>query len=106
LVAVGHAGHPGVQRIADRLTSVPNTILHPTSDDSYRVRAGEWHEAWETFTGHPFLGVGLGHLFRYNGAEVHFSYKLDTPVVYLAKFGLLGFLALAVAAIALVRFTR
>ena len=41
LVAVGHWGHPGAERTADRLTSVPHTILHLTSDESYRLRAGE-----------------------------------------------------------------
>ena len=106
LAAVGRAGHPGVEGISDRITSVPHTMLHLRRDESYRVRAGEWHEAWETFKVHPFLGVGPGYAFRFSGAEVRSSYKLDTPVVYPAKFGFLGLLALVVAALALVRFTQ
>ena len=110
IVAYGHAGHPGVDRIANRITSIPGTILHPHRDQSYQLRASEWHLAWETFKSHPILGVGLGHTFvwsyGFGGVAFRSGYNLDTPLVYLAKFGLLGLLALAVVAIALVRFAR
>jgi hypothetical protein len=110
LVLVGHSGHPGIERVAHRITSIPHTILHPGSDQSYRLRAGEWHVAWETFKNHPLLGAGLGHLFvwkyGYHGVATRSGYNLDTPLVYLGKFGILGLVALAVAAAALVRFAR
>jgi len=110
LVAVGHSGHQGIEQTSRRITSIPHTIAHPNSDQSYRLRAGEYHVAWETFRSHPLLGVGLGHLFvwqyGYRGITTRTGYNLDTPAVYVAKFGVLGLIALAVAAIALVRFTR
>lgn len=111
LIGIGHAGHPSMLTLTHRITSIPHTLAHPTSDNSYRERAAEWHVAWKTFKGHPLLGVGPGHVFVWPfafGGHVGTAsrYGLDTPVVFLAKFGLLGLVALGVIAFALIRFLR
>jgi len=112
LVALSHAGHPGLATLTHRITSIPHTITHPNGDPSYRVRATEWRVAWRTFKAHPIVGAGPGHTFTWNCA---FSgcptgrlsgYNLDSPLVYPAKFGLLGLVALAIVAFSLVHFLR
>lgn len=112
LVALGHSGHPGLARLSHRITSIPHTAAHPTSDASYRVRAHEWRVAWRTFKAHPIVGVGPGHIFTWScrssgcltGTESR--YDLDSPVTFLAKFGLLGLVALVLVAFGLVGFLR
>jgi O-antigen ligase/polysaccharide polymerase Wzy-like membrane protein len=111
LVALGHAGHPGLAKLTQRITSIPHVVTHPNSDPSYRVRATESRVAWRTFKAHPILGAGPGHTFTWNCASsgclgTASGYQLDTPLVYPAKFGLLGLVALAVVAFSLVDFLR
>lgn len=112
LVALGHAGHPGLAKLTQRITSIPHVVTHPNSDASYRVRATEWRVAWRTFKAHPILGAGPGHTFIWNCASsgcpngTESGYELDSPLVYPAKFGLLGLVALAVVAFSLVQFLR
>ena len=112
LVALGHAGHPGLAKLTQRITSIPHVVTHPNSDASYRVRATEWRVAWRTFKAHPILGIGPGHTFTWNCASSgcptgkDSGYNLDSPLVFPAKFGLLGLVALAVVAFSLVQFLR
>jgi O-antigen ligase len=112
LVALGRAGHPGLATLSHRITSIPHTVTHLNSDPSYRVRATEWRVAWRTFKAHPILGAGPGHTFTWNCASsgcptgTLSGYNLDSPLVYPAKFGLLGLVALAVVAFSLVHFLR
>jgi O-antigen ligase len=112
LVALGHSGHPGVAKLTHRITSIPHTVAHPNSDPSYRARANEWHVAWRTFKAHPILGVGPGHTFTWNCSDsgcttgTASGYNLDSPLVYLAKFGLLGLVGFAVVVYSLVHFLR
>jgi O-antigen ligase len=110
LVALGHTGHPGLARLSHRITSIPHTVAHPNSDASYRLRANEWHAAWQTFKAHPILGVGPGYAFTWNCSDsgcttgTASGYNLDSPLTFPAKFGLLGLVALAVVVYSLVRF--
>jgi O-antigen ligase len=112
LVELGHTGHPGVAKLAHRITSIPHTLAHPRSDPSYRLRASEWQVAWQTFKAHPILGAGPGHTFTWNCAssgcttQTISGYNLDSPLVFPAKFGLLGLLALAIIAYSLVHFLK
>lgn len=111
LIGIGHAGHPALLKLTNRITSIPHTLAHPNSDFSYQERAAEWHVAWKTFKAHPVVGVGPGHLFVWPfaiGPDVGTAsrYGLDTPVVFLAKFGLLGLVALALVVFGLIRFLR
>jgi len=111
LVVLAHSHHGGLARLTVRITSIPHTILHLGSDQSYKERAAEWHAAWATFKGHELLGVGPGHTFvwRYAGVgplQTLSRYNLDTPVVFLAKFGIVGIIALVIAIYGLIRFLR
>jgi O-antigen ligase len=111
LVGIAHTGQPGLTRLTHRITSIPHTLLHLGSDQSYRLRSTEWHVAWRAFIAHPIVGVGPGHTFVWPfafGGDVGTlsGYSLDTPVVFLAKFGLIGLVALAFIAFGLIRFLR
>jgi O-antigen ligase len=112
LVALGHSGHPGLARLSHRITSIPHTVAHPNSDASYRERANEWHVAWQTFMAHPIVGAGPGHTFTWSCRSsgcltgTLSRYDLDSPVTFLAKFGLLGIVALVLVVYGLVRFLR
>ena len=108
---IAHAGHPALLKLTNRITSIPHTLAHPSSDFSYQERAAEWHVAWKTFEAHPVLGIGPGHVFVWPFAigdhvGTFSRYGLDTPAVFLAKFGLLGLAALAFVVFALIRFLR
>lgn len=110
LVGLAHVMHGGLEQLTRRVTSMPHTLLHLGNDNSYRDRAAEWHVAWLTFKAHPLLGVGPGHYFEWRvayGITYKLSaYNLDSPVVFLAKFGALGVVALAFIVFGLVRFVR
>jgi len=112
LVALGHSGHPGLAKLAHRITSIPHTVAHPTSDASYRLRANEWHVAWQTFKAHPIVGAGPGHTFTWSCRSsgcltgTLSRYDLDSPLTFPAKFGLLGLVALVFVVYGLVGFLR
>jgi O-antigen ligase len=112
LVALGNHGHPGVAKLSHRITSIPHTVAHPTSDASYRLRANEWRVSWQAFKAHPVLGVGPGHTFTWSCRSsgcltgTLSRYDLDSPVTFPAKFGVLGLVALVVVAVSLVAFLR
>jgi O-Antigen ligase len=112
LVVLGHRGHSGPAKLAHRITSIPHTVAHPSSDASYRLRANEWRVAWRTFKAHPIVGAGLGHTFTWSCRSsgclqgTLSRYDLDSPVTFPAKFGLLGLVGLAFAVFGLIRFLR
>jgi len=112
LVALGHSTHPGFAKLSHRITSIPHTLAHPASDPSYRLRAAEWRVTWQTFKAHPLLGVGPGHTFTWSCSSSGCTtgtisgYNLDSPLVFPAKFGLLGLVALALIVYSLVHFLR
>jgi hypothetical protein len=62
------------------------------SDLSGQARLRAYGYMWEAFTAHPLLGNGFGKSYPSvnTGMVVDGTYTLDTPTVYLAKFGLLG----------------
>lgn len=72
--------------LSNRLNSAVEVIrLGENSDDgSYLDRRQSYAWTWEVFRSAPWLGVGPGHLFPSG------TFTLDTPVVTLAKFGLVG----------------
>jgi O-antigen ligase len=104
------APHGGLERLVHRITAIPDTMIHPGSDTSYNIRAAQWHVAWQTFKAHPLAGVGPGHMFVFpygRGLQGTLArYFLDSPLVFLAKFGVVGLVALVPIIYGLVSFLR
>jgi O-antigen ligase len=83
-------------------------ITGTSSDASYVERSRQTKVAWETFQANPVLGAGPGTTFvweRINGV-ITASFTMDTPLTFLAKFGLVGILAVLVIVSRYWRFTR
>jgi O-antigen ligase len=95
------AGGVGTQEATQRLT---RTIA---GDQSVRDRSRQTEAARRTWEEHPILGVGPGHFFQWdNSGFTTRSFTIDTPVSYVAKFGVPGLLFLVIAGISLTMFCR
>ena len=95
-------------KITHRFTSLPAVLSHPLSDQSYVERASQRSLSWNAYHSSPLLGVGPGHRFAYTdlSGNTTFLFTLDTPLSYLAKFGLAGLAALVAWIGLLVAFVR
>jgi hypothetical protein len=78
-------------------------ILKSTGDEkkdaSYNDRVMQTRVAWAAFKENPIVGAGPGTTFEWKpqgSRELRSSFVLDTPVTFLAKFGLLGLVALPI----------
>jgi len=94
------------QAFASRIDLLRHTGT--SSDQSYTDRLAQTQAAWDAFEDAPLLGVGPGHLFEWvdpSGNELSVT-VVDSPVEYLAKFGLLGLWPLLVLAWAVGRTLR
>jgi hypothetical protein len=91
-----------------RLTSIGTFLRHPNSDPSWRQRIEEGKDALDAWRESPVVGVGPGHLFRWHDFRgfPHSSFLIDSPAGYLAKFGVVGVIVLAVFAAAMALFVR
>jgi hypothetical protein len=71
-------------------------------DASFRERIEQTLIAWDAFASSPIVGVGLGYDFaRPNtDGEPQHQFTLDTPILALAKFGILALLLLVTVAAA------
>lgn len=82
--------------IGDRIESIGSAIKDPSSDASFAERLAQTRAAWDVFASRPIVGSGPGHLIEWisasRGAQAGFT--LDSPLLYVAKFGLLGIVAL------------
>jgi hypothetical protein len=99
------ATQPPLLGLDQRVGAVGNLVADPGSDQSMQERVAQTKVAWRAFTSSPLVGVGPGYTFRWvNSANlVDQTFSLDTPVVYLAKFGLLGLVPVALFAAAYLR---
>ncbi|MGZ6344115.1 MAG: O-antigen ligase family protein [Candidatus Limnocylindrales bacterium] len=82
--------------LSGRFESVGSVVSDPASDASIKERVAQYEATWRLFTQNPLLGAGPGHAIEWtdvSGIARH-EFTADTPLVYLAKFGLLGLLAL------------
>lgn len=72
------------------------SLLHPSdlmSDQSVQVRLVETRSAWMVFRSHMILGVGPGYEFVWHDPLTllpQSSPYIDSPMQFLAKFGVLG----------------
>jgi len=79
-------------------------FLSGAADPSYLQRAFAYRFTRQLFDGSPVFGVGLGHLFPDpQTGQIGTSYYLDSPLLFLAKFGLFG---LALGVLVIVGFIR
>ena len=76
----------------DRLASVTRVVSDPIASQSLHERMTESRLAWDTFTSAPLDGVGPGHIFvwRDQFGYVHSGFTMDTALLFLTKFGVLG----------------
>jgi O-Antigen ligase len=100
-VALPAAG-VGTQEATERLTSTPLA-----GDQSLRDRSRQTEAARRTWEQYPILGVGPGHFFEWSSfGYTERAFAIDSPVSYVAKFGVLGLLSVVIAGIALTLFCR
>ncbi len=61
-------------------------------DGSYIERVNATRTAWESFRSSPLVGIGPGAAFTYAAADgqVVITRNIDTPILLLARFGLVG----------------
>ncbi len=99
------AGAPAPDRLGQRVSSVGTLITDPGSDQSFQERLAQTKAAWQAFASNPLFGVGPGYSYEWADYANHVSSTstLDTPLIYLAKFGLLGLIPLALFAAAYLR---
>jgi hypothetical protein len=77
-------------------------------DNSYFDRQDQTRAAWALFRSDPLFGVGPGHLIRWTTSSGfrRDTPTVDTPVGFLADFGLVGLLAAGMLVIAFVSVLR
>lgn len=92
-------------KLAERFQDIGQSLTNPGSDVSFQERFTETSVAWQAFLTSPLVGVGPGYAFDWTGASqtAHHEYTLDTPLVYLAKFGLIGLIPLGLLVAAYLR---
>lgn len=83
--------------LSGRINGIGRLIADPGSDPSLQSRWAQTEEAWRAFLTSPIVGVGAGYSFEWTEAPggTHKGFSMDTPLVYLAKFGLIGLIPLA-----------
>lgn len=85
--------NPGGDRsIGERVGGVAILLTDPGSDPSFKDRITQTGNDWRDFVGNPVFGVGPGYTFTWldSYGNEHSAITQDTPVIYLAKFGLVG----------------
>jgi hypothetical protein len=87
---------PPPNKLNERLTNVGTLVTDPGADQSLQERWSQTKVAWQAFLRSPLVGVGPGYGFVWTNSSgmVVNAFTLDTPVVYLAKFGLVGLIPL------------
>lgn len=82
--------------LGDRFGSLPALLSKPASDASVKERVAQYEAAWALFVSSPIVGVGPGHSIDWvDSSGAHRSaFSADTPLAFLAKFGLVGLIPL------------
>ncbi|MFZ4810218.1 MAG: hypothetical protein ACOYL9_02630 [Ilumatobacteraceae bacterium] len=108
LVPLAQAGGVDTTAAFERIASVTSSTSSKGSGQSLAERNNQQAVAVAAFLDDPFLGSGPGTLWRwprYNGS-IAYGYTMDTSVVVLAKWGLVGAVPMAVLLVAWWRFLR
>jgi O-antigen ligase len=108
-------GTQGIFRATDadtRILTERTGLLFSTgdraSDRSYIDRLAQTDAAWELFRSSPLIGTGPGAPIVWSNSfnEVQVSTVIDSPLSFLAKFGLIGLIAPAVLVLGFVSTLR
>ncbi len=98
-----------ILRISDRFSSLTQGASL-FEDQSLRIRLAESHVANEAFSHSSAFGEGPGHTYSFtspvSGVTKIFSFTLDTPLLYPAKFGVVGVAILLVLIVSFIRVLR
>jgi hypothetical protein len=88
---------PRPNPIGDRIESIGSAIAAPGNDASFSERIAQTRAAWDVFKDRPLFGSGPGHMIEWTSASrgPRVGFTLDTPLLYLAKFGMIGVVVLA-----------
>ena len=75
------------------------------NDPSFKERAAQYGAAWDLFLSSPVVGVGPGHPIEWTDVSglPRDDFFADTPLVFPAKFGLVGIEALGFVVVSYVR---
>jgi hypothetical protein len=90
--------------LTQRVTTVAVLLTDPGADPSFQERLLQTKLAWDTFKTSPLVGVAPGYAFHLEDSGT-VALTLDTPLDYLAKFGVLGLGLLALFVVAYLRLT-
>ena len=101
LVVLPHAGISTAP--AERITK-----LTDLGDESLKERNRETSAAFDTWKASPVAGVGAGHEFTWRayGGRPRRSFLIDSPLGFVAKFGVVGVFALALAVVSVGAFVH
>lgn len=91
--AVAHVTNADREALATRTSLLFATGR--TTDNSYVERLSQTAASWDAFRSSPIMGNGPGQPIVWTDYqyEVHLSTTVDSPVSFLAKFGLVGLVA-------------
>ncbi len=99
--------HLNTPLLLARFESLPRVVTNPASDLSFRDHFALSVAAWNAFTAAPVLGQGPGHVFNFTGYTAHSTFSsIDSSVGFLAKFGLVGVIVMALLLLRLVSLIR
>lgn len=116
LVGLGAIAALSLPLLASRLTDDPRFLSQRfelglgalggslQGDQSFQLRSIAYGLARTSFEQHPWFGTGLGYEFATQDLKYASGLTLDTPLVTVAKFGIVGSAALAIFLIAWVAF--
>jgi O-antigen ligase len=97
---------PAPRDLEDRFSTLDD--IASGRDQSLQLRLLVTRVAWQEFLESPLVGTGLGHVFSYMETTTieRRLLTLDTPMIALAKFGILGLLLFGVLVWAFLQVTR
>lgn len=83
--------------IGRRVDSMDDLVVNPLGDASMRERVSQTVGAWDVFAANPVVGAGPGLAIEWRDWEgkPRAGWDLDSPVLLIAKFGVVGALAAA-----------
>ena len=96
VVTLSLATGASLSHVTTRLLSVGEVGSNGVASQSFDARIAETAAAWHAFRSAPIIGVAPGHVFSWRDStgELHVAPSVDSPLDYLAEFGLLGLIAL------------